>query len=332
MEITEKDLISFKEQTDKIKNEISKAIIGQKDIIEQVLIAILCEGNVLLEGVPGLGKTQLVKTIGKVLDLEFSRIQFTPDLMPADVVGTNIITQDEKGASRFIFQKGPIFSNIVLADEINRATPKTQSAMLEAMQEKTVTVGNTTYEMSKPFFVLATQNPIEMEGTYPLPEAQMDRFLFKLYVKFPKLEELSQIVSITTSAAENEINKVSNGEELIKMANIAKEVPIAKLVMEYAMKLILATHPEELSSPDITKKYVRYGSSPRGAQAIIKAARVKALMEGRYNVSFDDIDYAAYPVLRHRVLLNFEAVSDNISSEDIIRQIVEELRKQLRID
>lgn len=327
MEITEKDIISFKEQTDKIKNEIGKAIIGQKDIIEQVLIAILCEGNVLLEGVPGLGKTQLVKTIGKVLDLEFSRIQFTPDLMPADVVGTNIITQDEKGASKFTFQKGPIFSNIVLADEINRATPKTQSAMLEAMQEKTVTVGNTTYTMSKPFFVLATQNPIEMEGTYPLPEAQMDRFLFKLYVEFPKLEELSQIVSITTSATENELNKVSSGEELIKMANIAKEVPIAKPVMEYAMKLILATHPEDSSSPDITKKYVRYGSSPRGAQAIIKAARVKALMEGRYNVSFDDINYAAYPVLRHRVLLNFEAVSDNISSEDIIKQIIEVLRK-----
>ncbi len=322
MEITEKDIMSFREQTEKIKNEIGKAIIGQKDIIEQVLIAILCEGNVLLEGVPGLGKTQLVKTIGKVLDLEFSRIQFTPDLMPADVVGTNIITQDEKGASRFTFQKGPIFSNIVLADEINRATPKTQSAMLEAMQEKTVTVGNTTYTMSKPFFVLATQNPIEMEGTYPLPEAQMDRFLFKLYVQFPKLEELSQIVNLTTSVGENELNKVSNGEELIKMANVAKEVPIAKPVMDYAMKLILATHPEEDSSPEITKKYVRYGSSPRGAQAIIKAARVKALMEGRYNVSFDDINYAAYPVLRHRVLLNFEAVSDNISSEDIIKQII----------
>lgn len=326
MEITEKDIMSFREQTEKIKNEIGKAIIGQKDIIEQVLIAILCEGNVLLEGVPGLGKTQLVKTIGKVLDLEFSRIQFTPDLMPADVVGTNIITQDEKGASRFTFQKGPIFSNIVLADEINRATPKTQSAMLEAMQEKTVTVGNTTYTMSKPFFVLATQNPIEMEGTYPLPEAQMDRFLFKLYVQFPKLEELSQIVNLTTSVGENELNKVSNGEELIKMANVAKEVPIAKPVMDYAMKLILATHPEEDSSPEITKKYVRYGSSPRGAQAIIKAARVKALMEGRYNVSFDDINYAAYPVLRHRVLLNFEAVSDNISSEDIIKQIIEGLR------
>ncbi|WP_352419085.1 MoxR family ATPase [Proteiniborus sp.] len=323
MEISEKDILSFREQTDKIKNEIEKAIIGQKDIIEQVLIAILCEGNVLLEGVPGLGKTQLVKTIGKVLDLEFSRIQFTPDLMPADVVGTNIITQDEKGASKFTFQKGPIFSNIVLADEINRATPKTQSAMLEAMQEKTVTVGNTTYTMSKPFFVLATQNPIEMEGTYPLPEAQMDRFIFKLYVEFPKLEELSQIVNITTSVGESELNKVSSGEELIKMANIAKEVPIAKPVMEYAMKLILATHPEEATSPDITKKYVRYGSSPRGAQAIIKAARVKALMEGRYNVSFDDINYAAYPVLRHRVLLNFEAVSDNISSEDIIKQIID---------
>lgn len=323
MEITEKDIMSFREQTEKIKSEINKAIIGQKDIIEQVLIAILCEGNVLLEGVPGLGKTQLVKTIGKVLDLDFSRIQFTPDLMPADVVGTNIITQDEKGASRFTFQKGPIFSNIVLADEINRATPKTQSAMLEAMQEKTVTVGNTTYTMSKPFFVLATQNPIEMEGTYPLPEAQMDRFLFKLFVKFPKLEELSQIVSLTTSVGENELNKVSDGEELIKMANIAKEVPIAKPVMDYAMKLILATHPEEDSSPEITKKYVRYGSSPRGAQAIIKAARVKALMEGRYNVSFDDINYAAYPVLRHRVLLNFEAVSDNISSEDIIKKIIE---------
>lgn len=327
MEISEKDIMSFREKTDEIKKEVSKAIIGQRDVIEQVLIAILCEGNVLLEGVPGLGKTQLVKTFGKVLDLEFSRIQFTPDLMPADVVGTNIITQDEKGASKFIFQRGPIFSNIVLADEINRATPKTQSAMLEAMQEKTVTVGNITYTMNKPFFVLATQNPIEMEGTYPLPEAQMDRFLFKLYVDFPKLEELSQIVNITTTTDKDELKKVSNGEELIKLSNIAKEVPIAKPVMEYAMKLILATHPEEVSSPDITKKYVRYGSSPRGAQALIKAARVKALMEGRYNVSFDDINYLAYPVLRHRVLLNFEAVSDNISSEDIIRMIIEGLRE-----
>jgi len=322
MEVNEKDILDFKQKVNDIKKEINKAIIGQKDIIEQVIIAILCEGNVLLEGVPGLGKTQLVKTIGKVLDMNFSRIQFTPDLMPADVVGTNIITHDEKGLSKFTFQKGPIFSNIVLADEINRATPKTQSAMLEAMQEKTVTVGNNTYSLSKPFFVLATQNPIEMEGTYPLPEAQMDRFLFKLAVKFPKLDELSQIVNITTSVNNNELSKVTSGDEIIKMVNVAKNIPIAKPVMDYAMKLILSTHPEADDSPDITKKYVRYGSSPRGAQGIIKASRVKALIEGRYNVSFDDIKFAAYPVLRHRIILNFEAISDNIDSDIIIDELL----------
>lgn len=322
MEVTEKEIIDFKNKVNDIKNEISKAIIGQQDIIEQVIIAILCEGNVLLEGVPGLGKTQLVKTIGRVLDLDFSRIQFTPDLMPADVVGTNIITHDDNGLSKFTFQRGPIFSNIVLADEVNRATPKTQSAMLEAMQEKTVTVGNATYSLNKPFFVLATQNPIEMEGTYPLPEAQMDRFLFKLDVKFPKLDELSQIVNMTTSIKENELSRVTNGEEIIRMADVAKNIPIAKPVMDYAMKLILSTHPESDGSPEITKKYIRYGSSPRGAQGIIKAARVKALIEGRYNVSFDDIKYAAYPVLRHRVILNFEAISDNINSDMIIEELL----------
>ncbi|MGF7058969.1 AAA family ATPase [Brassicibacter mesophilus] len=322
MEVTEKEIIDFKNKVNDIENEISKAIIGQQDIIEQVIIAILCEGNVLLEGVPGLGKTQLVKTIGRVLDLDFSRIQFTPDLMPADVVGTNIITHDDNGLSKFTFQRGPIFSNIVLADEVNRATPKTQSAMLEAMQEKTVTVGNATYSLNKPFFVLATQNPIEMEGTYPLPEAQMDRFLFKLDVKFPKLDELSQIVNMTTSIKENELSRVTNGEEIIRMADVAKNIPIAKPVMDYAMKLILSTHPESDGSPEITKKYIRYGSSPRGAQGIIKAARVKALIEGRYNVSFDDIKYAAYPVLRHRVILNFEAISDNINSDMIIEELL----------
>lgn len=322
MEAVEKDIIDFKNKVNDIKKEISKAIIGQQDIIEQVIIAVLCEGNVLLEGVPGLGKTQLVKTIGKVLDLDFSRIQFTPDLMPADVVGTNIITHDENGLSTFTFQRGPIFSNIVLADEINRATPKTQSAMLEAMQEKTVTVGNATYTLGKPFFVLATQNPIEMEGTYPLPEAQMDRFLFKLDVKFPKLDELSQIVNMTTSIKENELSRVTNGEEIIKMTDVTKNIPVAKPVMDYAMKLILSTHPESDNSPEITKKYVRYGSSPRGAQGIIKAARVKALIEGRYNVSFDDIKYAAYPVLRHRIILNFEAISDNINSDMIIEELL----------
>lgn len=325
MEINEKNVIKFSEKINEMKEEIGKAIIGQKDIIEQVIIAILCEGNVLLEGVPGLGKTQLVKTIGKVMDLEFSRIQFTPDLMPADVVGTNIISYDDNGNSKFAFQNGPIFSNIVLADEINRATPKTQSAMLEAMQEKTVTVGNKTYSLDKPFFVLATQNPIEMEGTYPLPEAQMDRFLFKLNVKFPKIDELAEIVNVTTIKPVENLNKISNGEQIIKMSEIAKHVPIAKPVMEYAMKLILSTHPEDENSPEITKKYVRFGSSPRGAQAIIKTARVKALLEGRYNVSFDDIDFVAYPVLRHRILLNFEAVSDDITSDYIISKL---LRKE----
>ncbi|WP_202711566.1 AAA family ATPase [Sporosalibacterium faouarense] len=328
MDIKEQDVKVFSSKVNEIKDEIGKAIIGQKDVVEQVLIAILCEGNVLLEGVPGLGKTQLVKTIGKVLSLDFSRIQFTPDLMPADVVGTNIIAHDEDGASKFIFQKGPIFSNIVLADEINRATPKTQSAMLEAMQEKTVTVGSNTYNLDKPFFVLATQNPIEMEGTYPLPEAQMDRFLFKLDVKFPNASELADIVNITTVKGDIKLSKVTTGKEIVDMANIAKEIPIAKPVMEYAMNLILFTHPENQVSPDITKRYVRFGSSPRGAQAIIKAARVKALMEGRYNVSFDDIAYAAYPVLRHRIILNFEAVSDNITSDFIIEELIKELEKK----
>lgn len=327
MSIAEKDIKEFKIKIDKIKEEIGKAIIGQREIVEQVLIAIFSEGNVLLEGVPGLGKTQLVKTIGKVLDLEFSRIQFTPDLMPADVVGTNIISRDEKGMGKFTFQKGPIFSNVVLADEINRATPKTQSAMLEAMQEKTVTVGTQTYTLEKPFFVLATQNPIEMEGTYPLPEAQMDRFLFKLNVKFPKFEELSQIVNLTTGKDKESLRKISNGEEILKMIEIAKGVPIAKPVMDYAMKLILATHPENENSPEIVKKYIRFGSSPRGAQALVLASRVKALMEGRYNVSFDDIKYIAYPSLRHRIILNFDALQDGIDSDFIISEIIKELDK-----
>lgn len=325
MDINEQDIQDFRDNFLRIKEEISKAIVGQSDVIEQVLIAILCEGNVLLEGVPGLGKTQLVKTIGRVLDLDFSRIQFTPDLMPADVVGTNIINHTQGGKTELSFQKGPIFSNIVLADEINRATPKTQSAMLEAMQEKTVTVGNSTYELAKPFFVMATQNPIEMEGTYPLPEAQMDRFLFKLNVEFPTLEELTRIVEITTGVDTESLEKVTRGEDLLAMSNIAKNIPIATSVKDYAMKLIISTHPESANSPEITKKYVRYGSSPRGAQAIIKGARVKALIEGRYNVSYDDIKYMAYPVLRHRIVLNFDAVSDGMTSDDYIREVINTL-------
>ncbi|RKD30550.1 AAA family ATPase [Thermohalobacter berrensis] len=312
------------EKIKKIRDEIGKGIIGQKEIIDKTIIAILSGGNVLLEGVPGLGKTQLVKTIGQVLDLEFSRIQFTPDLMPADIVGTNIIT-NEKGKSTFSFQRGPIFSNIVLADEINRATPKTQSAMLEAMQEKSVTVGNKTYKLEEPYFVIATQNPIEMEGTYPLPEAQMDRFLFKLDIKFPSKDELTEIVNLTTGKEKDRIEKVTDRKEIIEMINLAKEIPIAKPVMDYAMKLILFTHPENEGSPEITKKYVRFGSSPRGAQAIVKASRVKALMEGRLNVAFEDINYVVYPALCHRIILNFEAVSEGITSKDIISEIINEI-------
>lgn len=315
------------ETVTRIENEIAKHMVGQRDVIRQVLISILAGGNVLLEGVPGLGKTRLVKTLGKVLGLQFSRIQFTPDLMPADVAGTNIITKsgDEKGM--FKFQPGPIFSNIVLADEINRATPKTQSAMLEAMQEQTVTVGNTTYKLPQPFFVLATQNPIEMEGTYPLPEAQMDRFLFKLNVCFPSLDELTKIVTMTTGAGEEELNEVSTGEEIIKMRMAAKKIPAAKPVVGFAMKLVLSTHPESSCAPSVTQKYIRFGSSPRGAQALILTAKIRAILEGRYNVSFEDIKYVAYPALRHRLFLNFEGVSDGMTSDKIIKEIIEELRK-----
>jgi MoxR-like ATPase len=325
MGFDEKDYRDFKDGFDAIKNEIKRAIIGQEELIEKVLIAMLCEGNVLLEGVPGLGKTQLVKTIGQVLNLDFSRIQFTPDLMPADILGTNIIVHDDNGRNKFEFQKGPVFTNILLADEINRATPKTQSAMLQCMQEKIVTAGNDTRKLDKPFFVLATQNPIEMEGTYPLPEAQMDRFLFKLNVEFPNLKDLSQIVNLTTNSEDIELKKISDRNKLLDMINMSKEIPVSEAVMEYAMKLVLYTHPENEESPDTTKKYVRFGSSPRGAQAIVKAARIKALIEGRFNVSFDDIKYVAYPALRHRIILNFEAMSDDVNSDFVIERIIDKI-------
>ncbi len=322
METSVKDIQHLIEVVNKTEAEIAKRIIGQKELIRQVLICILAGGNVLLEGVPGIGKTQLVKTLGNVLDLQFSRIQFTPDLMPADVVGTNIITRSKDDNGVFKFQPGPVFSNIVLADEINRATPKTQSAMLEAMQEQTVTVGNNTYKLPQPFFVLATQNPIEMDGTYPLPEAQMDRFLYKLNVPFPSLDELTQIVNITTGNTEEDLYKTTNGEEIIKMREAARDIPIAKPVLDYAMKLVMATHPEGEYSPDKIKKYIRFGASPRGAQAIVSTARIRAVLEGRYNVAFEDIRHTALPSLRHRIFLNFEGVSDGISSDYVISEII----------
>lgn len=325
MEINDKEIIEVSEKIRKCEEEISKGIIGQKSIIRDVLIAIFADGNVLLEGMPGMGKTQLVKTIGKVLNLKFSRIQFTPDLMPADVVGTNIVVK-EGDNTLFKFEKGPIFTNLLLADEINRATPKTQSALLEAMGEKTVTVGKKTYDMSKPFMVLATQNPIEQEGTYPLPEAQLDRFLFKLNVDFPNLQELKSIMDLTLTNDKTEINAVLEGEEILKIRELIREVKIADSVMEYALKLILATHPEINEGADIVKKYVEAGASPRAAQGIISGAKVRAVMEGRLNVSFEDIKELAYPVLRHRIILNFDAITEGLTVESIIESLLEDLK------
>ncbi len=303
------------------ENEISKSIIGQKQIIKQVLIAILSDGNVLLEGVPGLGKTQLVKAISKVLNISFSRIQFTPDLMPADVTGTNLIVK-ENDKNVFQFESGPVFANLVLADEINRATPKTQSALLEAMQEKTVTVGKKTYQLPLPFMVLATQNPIENEGTYPLPEAQLDRFIFKLKVDFPTIEELKMIMDVTMTNKKVELNSVITGEEIIKMREVIKEIKMAEPVLQYALSIVVGTHNELSTAPEITKKYVQNGASPRAAQAIFLASKAKALMDGRLNVSFGDVKFVAYPALRHRIITNFEALSDGIKTDDIITEII----------
>lgn len=325
MEINEKDMMEISEKIRKCEEEISKGIIGQKDIIRNVLIAIFADGNVLLEGMPGMGKTQLVKTIGKVLNLKFSRIQFTPDLMPADVVGTNIVVK-ENDNTVFKFEKGPVFTNLLLADEINRATPKTQSALLEAMGEKTVTVGKKTYDMQKPFMVLATQNPVEQEGTYPLPEAQLDRFLFKLNVEFPNLEELKEIMDLTLTNEKTEINAVLEGDEILKIREAIREVKLADSVKEYALKLILSTHPEIEEGAEIVKKYVEAGASPRAAQGIISGAKVRAVMEGRLNVSFEDIKALAYPVLRHRLILNFDAITEGLTEESIIDKLLEDLK------
>lgn len=302
------------------EQEIGKGIIGQREIIRQVMLALLSGGNVLLEGMPGLGKTMLVRTIGQVFLLSFKRIQFTPDLMPSDVTGTNIMVKDE-GKSSFRFEKGPVFANLVLADEINRATPKTQSALLEAMQEHTVTVGNESHILEEPFLVLATQNPIEQEGTYPLPEAQLDRFMFKILVKFPGKEELRGIVELTEGQESPEIRGLMNGEELLKARKLISQIPIADAVMNYILELVMATHEEN--------PYIREGASPRAAQAMIRASRARAFMEGRLNVSFEDVQSVAYPVLRHRVLLSFDAISEGVTEDAVIRQMIESKEKSL---
>ena len=287
-------------------------------------------GNVLLEGVPGVGKTRLVRSLGKVFDLPFARIQFTPDLMPADVTGTNIIVKDENGNSSFQFQPGPIFSNIILADEINRATPKTQSALLEAMQEHTVTVMGVSRKLNDPFFVLATQNPIEQDGTYPLPEAQMDRFMFKLLDPNPSLDELKDIDTMTQKTMAEVADCACTGEDLLKMRATANQIPVADEVLRYAMILTSATHPNSECASEAAKKYVRVGASPRAGQALISAAKVKALIKGRFNVSYSDINELALPVLRHRIKLNFEAIADRVSSDDVVNMIVEEVSKNAK--
>lgn len=317
MELREEFTVIF----NRLKQEISKVIVGYEDIIEQVLITLFSGGHVLLEGLPGLGKTLMVKTLAEALDLTFSRIQFTPDLMPSDIIGTNIMERDRS----FRFQPGPIFAQIVLADEINRATPKTQSALLEAMQEHSVTVSGTIHRLKEPFFVMATQNPIEMEGTYPLPEAQLDRFFFKLKLNFPNKQELINIIDRTTNPEIPKAEKILDGETIEDKKIEIRGVPVATPVKDYAVRLVLATHPELETSPSIVRKYVRYGASPRGLQALILGAKVKSLIEGRYNVSFSDIRYVAKPALRHRIILNFEGEAEGLDTDVIIDNILEEV-------
>ena len=324
--MTEQENIrKFSKKCAEIFRQVERDVIGQKDVVEGTIIAMIAGGNVLLEGVPGVGKTRLVRSLGRVFNLPFSRIQFTPDLMPADVTGTNIIVKTEDGNSKFQFQPGPIFSNIILADEINRATPKTQSALLEAMQEHTVTVMGVSRKLNEPFFVLATQNPIEQDGTYPLPEAQMDRFMFKLIVPNPGLEELMQIVDMTQKTMAEVAEAACSGEELLEMRATANQIPVAEEVLRYAMTLCSATHPDSECATEAAKKYVRLGASPRAGQALISAAKVRALMRGRFNVSYSDLNALAYPVLRHRMKMNFEAIAARISSDEVVRLILKEI-------
>jgi MoxR-like ATPase len=310
-----------------IEEEIGKVIVGQDEVVRGILTCVLAGGHALLEGVPGLGKTMLVRTLSDVLDLSFSRVQFTPDLMPADITGTTVISE-EAGARAFQFQPGPLFANLVLADEINRATPKTQSALLEAMQEQRITVAKVSYTLERPFFVMATQNPIEMEGTYPLPEAQLDRFFFKLNVGYPSDDQLLMIAERTTGTTRPEARTVADGATVLAMLELAREVPIARNVLAYAVRVITSTHPDRPDAPDVTRRYVRYGASPRGLQSLVLGAKIRAILEGRFNVAFEDIRAVALPALRHRVILNFEADAEGITPDKVLSNVLNSTREE----
>lgn len=318
----------FRQEYDKVFQEISKVIVGSHEIIHGILTCLFVGGHALLEGVPGLGKTLLVRTLAQVLDLNFNRVQFTPDLMPSDIIGTNIINETPEGQRVFSFQPGPLFAQIVLADEINRATPKTQSALLEAMQEHSITVGGTIHRLEEPFFVMATQNPIEQEGTYPLPEAQLDRFFFKLIVNYATREEMSTILDRTTRGESAKPGKVMDGRDIIQWQALVREVLVAQPVQDYAVRLILATHPQGQFAAQASNKFIRFGASPRAAQALILASKVRALLESRYNVSFNDIRSVYLPALRHRILLNFEAQAENIPPDTVLTEVLNEVKEK----
>jgi MoxR-like ATPase len=312
------------QQIGEVRQEISKAIVGQSEVVNGVLMALLAGGHVLLEGAPGLGKTLLVRTLAQTVSLQYSRIQFTPDLMPADVIGTAVVQEDGSGKKALGFQPGPIFTNLLLADEINRATPKTQSALLEAMQEKQVTVAHISHQLDEPFFVMATQNPIEMEGTYPLPEAQLDRFLFKLRVPFPDRQDLHDILDRTTQDSSRTVESVLDGPQIMEMRHVVRAVPIAAHVQEYVVRLVMATHPEDAKNV-VANKYIRYGSSPRGGQTLVLGGKIRALLDGRFNVSIDDVRALLLPALRHRIILNFEAQADGRTTDDLLVEIAEKV-------